>query len=107
MATLDTPPAHPVVAGHPLLNRPLALGPQVQMILIELAKQDPRVELQARLQLTMLKPGRLHTLRPYGGPAAVMSKVGRHPPRRLRGLNARVEFHGLDAAPPTIYERSA
>ena len=46
-------------------------------------------------------------LRPYGGPAAVMSKVGRHPPRRLRGLNARVEFHGLDAAPPTIYERSA
>jgi len=24
-------------------------------------------------------------LRPYGGPAAVMSKVGRHPPRRLRG----------------------
>jgi len=27
----------------------------------------------------------LELLRPYGGPAAVMSKVGRHPPRRLRG----------------------
>ena len=26
-----------------------------------------------------------HRLRPYGGPAAVMSNVGRHPPRRLRG----------------------
>ena len=26
-----------------------------------------------------------HMLRPYGGPAAVTSKVGRHPPRRLRG----------------------
>lgn len=27
----------------------------------------------------------MHSFRPYGGPAAVMSSVGRHPPRRLGG----------------------
>ena len=36
---------------------------------------DPKIRAKARTKV----------LRPYGGPAAVMSKVGRHPPRRLRG----------------------
>jgi len=64
VAALDTPTTRPVAAADPLLDRPLARGPQVQVILVELAEQRPRVELQARLQLAVIKPGRLHALKP-------------------------------------------
>lgn len=80
MPSLDAAPAHPVHAANLLAAR-LALAAQIQVILQQQAIQLARVELQARLKLTV----RQATSSVPSSHASVLSKRSRDPAKFRAG----------------------